>query len=239
MWSRINRDKSEIILPDPFCNADPEPKNEFVWLGYSLKLTIDFQLLFTVSRSQNKINLSRILLTEIFQYTRNILARFKIYKIFIAPVIEVFIPAYIMSPMDGRNTLNKFHHFCLSSVLCLPRSAPIIRCCIALGEPTLKTRTFQTATRLLPYFGNFTDRFAPGMTLRSGRQMLQFDDRALKNKDFCDRVVWMANTARVCPDILPQAKKFSLSFALSESQRIRRNIANKIRTRTSNQIANL
>ena len=141
--------------------------------------------------------------------------------------------------MDGRNTLNKFHHFCLSSVLCLPKSAPIIRCCIALGEPTLKTRTFQTATRLLPYFGEFTDRFATGMTLRSGRQMLQFDDRALKNKDFCDRVVWMANTARVCPDILPQPKKFSLSFALNESQKIRRNIANKIRIRTSNQTVNL
>ena len=108
----INRDKSEIILPDPFCNTDPEPKNEFVWLGYSLKLTLDFQLLFTESRCQNKINLSRILLTDIFQYTRNILARFKIYKIFIAPVIEVFIPAYIMSPMDGRNTLNKFHQGC-------------------------------------------------------------------------------------------------------------------------------
>ena len=77
------------------------------------------------------------------------------------------------------------------------------------------------------------------MTLRSGRQMLQFDDMALRNKDFCDRVVWMANTARVCPDILPQAKKFSLSFALSESQKIRRNIANKIRIRTTNQVINL
>ena len=66
------------------------------------------------------------------------------------------------------------------------------------------------------------------MCLRSGRQMLQFDDRALNTKDFCDRVIWMANTAETCPDILPQPKKFSLKFALSEAKKIRAQIKLKI-----------
>ena len=158
--------------------------------------------------------------------------RWKTYKTFIAPIIEVFLPAYIMSNTNGRNFLNKFHHFCMSSVLGVPRTACIARCCHALGEDSFVSRTFKCAVRLQVHFAKFSERYTCAMRLRSGRETLVFDDSKLAIKDFCDRVNWMAHTAKNCPDqVMPKTSKFNLDFAIKEANEIRLLIHSKIRHR--------
>ena len=64
----INTEKSELIVPPGLAGIIPGAKTEYVWLGYSLKLTKDIRLLFTETKIIARLKKSKLMVRTIFQY---------------------------------------------------------------------------------------------------------------------------------------------------------------------------
>ena len=109
MGCGINPIKSENVVPEKFCQGidlnfendkenDPniyKGKHTFKWLGYWLTLLENHELIFNEKKMMSKIMTVVSYRNEVFQYTRNIWLKYKIYKIFIAPFVELFLPMLI------------------------------------------------------------------------------------------------------------------------------------------------
>ena len=104
----INPTKSEVILPPnrQIESLGKEGKNDFVWLGYSLKLTTDMYLSFTDDRAMEKFEATQQIINDIFQYVFSPFIRWKIFKIFVSPIIEWFLFATINKPMHELAAAN-------------------------------------------------------------------------------------------------------------------------------------
>ena len=109
----INELKSEVIVPDEYQDPELKSKSSFVWLGYSLYLTSTAHLRFSPERATAKFISTKITINDIFQHINNTFARWKIYKIFVAPVLEWFNltmydkPYRITSPSNPAETFQQ------------------------------------------------------------------------------------------------------------------------------------
>ena len=115
----INATKSEVILPKNAANDDIASKIEFVWLGYSLKLTADCRLMFTETKLLARTKKSLMMASSIFQYVKSIFIRWRIFKVYIAPIIEWYLPTIAHKPRlpnSSANTLESFQHQMLTLV---------------------------------------------------------------------------------------------------------------------------
>ena len=88
----INPDKSELVVPTKYAECCELAKDEFVWLGYSLKITNECKLVFTDSKMIARFKKSLHMVRSAFQYIRSIYVRWRIFKVYICPVIEWYLP---------------------------------------------------------------------------------------------------------------------------------------------------
>ena len=197
----INRAKSEIVLAAKWRATDS--KNEFVWLGYSLELTNDLHLKFTDSRMTSRFRKALVMARAVFQYVHSIYVRWRIYRVYIAPIIEWFLATSVNKPIHDRAQRAKIESFQFQ-MLCLVTGAS--QRCSAAGlehvcaeKPVrLKLRKFAQGLSAYVYrnkydllvgqHGNTTRR-----STRSGAAASSTRWAGANHRDFGDRIFILAD----------------------------------------------
>jgi len=102
----INLAKSEVILPPSWQVEGIKSKSCYTWLGYSLKLSDSMHLCFTDDRANERFMGARRTINDIYQHVCSIFARWKIYKVFVAPIVDWFNLAMFHKPMKDFSASN-------------------------------------------------------------------------------------------------------------------------------------
>ena len=226
----INRTKSEVILENDLIEPESsslhieKSKNEITWLGYSLgikKRYKQYHLDFTATKLESKIESSRNYIDSVFQYTNNIRIRQKIFKTFIFPVIETFMPAAFLNLEKPNKCLEKFHHWCLCRTLDVSINASKDMVCMALGEKNYSQRKLLVARRLYTVLGNeFSKNYTLARTQRSGLKIYLYKNAPLAKTDYLDRIFHL-NELAIAPKSDLDKK---LTFDAKTAQKIKRRI---------------
>ena len=151
----INPDKSELIVPARYCDPnDPELKTEFVWLGYSLKVSDDRRVVFTDTKLIARINKTVSMACSVFQYLRSVFVRWRVYKVYIAPIIEWYLPTMAHKPRNAgskSNLLEVFQHKLLAMVSGACRSCNRSGLEEVMREMPVKYKIAKMAARMARY----------------------------------------------------------------------------------------
>ena len=156
----INPKKSENIVPkflhEAFktINASESKENQFAvkckfkWLGYHLILQDDGSLIFDLEMVKSRlidISNKRDLL---FQYTADIKLKLRIYKTYLAPMVEFFLPTVIQQGENANTIVHRFQHDCLCKLAgaCFTVSRQGLE--RVLLEPGVSEKAIKTARRL-------------------------------------------------------------------------------------------
>ena len=114
--SKINPAKTEIIVQAPYNDHVTLAKQEFKWLGYTLKLNTSGKLIVTDTQITKKTVSLSILLEDIYKYIPSLKTRIRIYKVWAAPVIEFFLLQQILDNTQ-RSKLESVQHKCICEAL--------------------------------------------------------------------------------------------------------------------------
>ena len=148
-----NPDKSENIVQPKYLKCSEseefETKSTIKWLGYKLKLLDNGQLVFDVEYAKSKFITATNLLKSVFQYTKNMRIRVKVYKTYMAPFTEWFIPLVLQEKAHKEDTIvHKFQNECLKMTLDLPFTASTQRTEEILNERSIKLKAARAAKRI-------------------------------------------------------------------------------------------
>lgn len=144
----VNPLKSENIVPSKFSqyidlnfeNLDVEDdgcfkgKDTFKWLGYFLTLDDHSQLKFNQRKIEDHLKYLTTCRNQIFLYTDSISVKWRIYKVFFCPFIELYLPVVIQSKIFNNTALHKFQHSSICAALGLPITASRRNLEVKLGE---------------------------------------------------------------------------------------------------------
>lgn len=124
----INPDKSEGIV-DPYSlkiiskffpelvkKGKEKVKNTFKWLGYILKLE-GCELKFSEAFTKKSLMATLSVTNQLFQFTSNMKVRWKAFKTYVIPIIEMFLIFQAQPGINTRSILHKIQHKSLSKVL--------------------------------------------------------------------------------------------------------------------------
>ena len=181
LGSDINPKKSEsIVLKDltPFIiledKTDKDPANSFKWLGYHMILNDDMLLEFDEAKIKITINAVNSFRKKAYSYTASIAIRWKVYKVYIAPFIELFLPLVIQLPSSGPKSITIIHdlqHHSLCYAMGLPWTTGRRTIEKFLGEKSIEEKAQRMANRLIEANKlerpKFSDNDEEGMELRS------------------------------------------------------------------------
>jgi len=172
----VNPLKSETIAPKayvPFIfqvnKSEKEPSNSFKWLGYFLFISDDLNLKFDEKKIIEHIKTIHKFRRQAYQYTNNFGIRWRIYQIFIAPFVELYLPLAIQHSIISITKVHMLQHESITAALRLPRTVNREKIETFLGERSIAEKAKRMATRVIkvlnlkkPIIGG------PGMSLRSG-----------------------------------------------------------------------
>ena len=195
----INRAKSEVILAKEYENEEIESKDEFVWLGYSLRLDHHGFLKFTESRMKQRFQATRLAFENTNQYLTNIAVKRKIWEVYVSSVIEWFLPVIGYHRRDNLasiNSIESFQNSTLSTALNISKyvgrkkinsiavTKPVIFKLRAMGK-RLKKHTARTSAEIetILIIGN------QGVDLRTGKQGWCAETQLCFNTLFCVKSV--------------------------------------------------
>ena len=205
----MNAAKSEIItdLQLPIIKKE-DFSDEFIWLGYSLSIK-DNQLFFDSSKFSSKKNEIRQYVREIFQYAPDLYVRRKIFMVYIAPIIDYFLPTIIMDNQNKASDLELFQKEILKRVLGVPSSCPGNQVEKVLGIDSVQSRLRKACVRYRKFIiSDLASQPAAGMRTRSDK------NNRIVNKDIASRICWQADLFK----FNKQKKKFDSSFAKNWSK---------------------
>ena len=135
----INRAKSEVLLADKWTCEHVKSKTEFVWLGYSLKIDNQGYLTFTETRMNSSFANTRRMLNNTCQYCTRTGILMKIWKVYVAPVIEWYLPVIFTKRRDAgaySHKIDSHQHQTLCTVLsCSDRLSKKDICKVACVKP--------------------------------------------------------------------------------------------------------
>ena len=116
--SSLALDKSEVIVPSRFLkHGIDKAKDEFIWLGFSLKWITPGKLNFTTK----KINGKRLKIDKFLQDILNVLHPISIRRIFFRTYIEPVIEFFAFC-LDISKNLKTYYHGWLTKITKMPRS---------------------------------------------------------------------------------------------------------------------
>ena len=196
---RIATTKSEVVLPVDWQIAELKSKIEYVWLGYSLKILANMYISITATRMNQRFEATRKITKDMYQYMESIYARWKIYKIFVNPVIEWFLPVMLTARMDSLAVKNKIEVFqmdALCDALKVPRTVNRVKLERLVREKPVRIKMMIMATRLTKH----VDRHISQLTAidsspigtRSGINLNKYP--SANHKDIGDRLMIFADT---------------------------------------------
>ena len=179
--------KSEILIDDKTLGkvgmdswTTKNAKTEMVWLGHSLKISDGF-LILTESRMRQRFQDVKNKLSNAFQYIKCEGVRMKVWKTYIAPIIEWFTPTLFLKPyhsLASSNEIEIFQQLTLSWAMKVSRNAPRDQMDQYAAERSVKYQVKAAAAKLTAHAprtdaelkAGSTAEYASTMTLRGGKQ---------------------------------------------------------------------
>ena len=150
----INELKSEVIVPEEYQDAELKSKSVFTWLGYSLYITSSGHFRFSPEKATAKFISTKQTINDIYQHINNTFARWKVYKVFVAPVLEWYNLTMFDKPFKNQSASNPAETFqqdvlCQSVKIC--RNVNRKKLEDFLHEKPVKTKMKIMATNLCYY----------------------------------------------------------------------------------------
>lgn len=108
----VNPDKSECVVPLIYVShvSTRDTKDHFKWLGYYLKLDEEGNLEFMENKVKEKLEQIGRVRDLVYQYTTMLGIRWKIYKTYLAPYIELFLPLAVQKDLKINSLVKDFQH---------------------------------------------------------------------------------------------------------------------------------
>lgn len=131
-----------------------EVKESFKWLGFRLKIE-DAQLSFCKKGVSESIRKALNLCWHIFQVSSGVHIRWKTYKTYVVPFIELFLPFQIQEGLDKATDVTRAQHSCLSNIVGLTTRNNSKRLREVLAELSVKSKAIRLSKRFQK-FGNWT-----------------------------------------------------------------------------------
>lgn len=123
-----------------------EVKSEFKWLGFRLKIE-EAQLTFCKKGVEDSIRKALKMCWHIFQVSSGIHIRWKTYKTYVVPFIELFLPFQIQEGLDKQTEITRAQHSCLSNIVGLTTRNSSKRLREVLAEFSVKDKSIRLAKR--------------------------------------------------------------------------------------------
>lgn len=235
----INPLKSENIVSEKFSelvdlnfenDTENNPaiyrrKSSFKWLGYWLVLKRDHRLDFDEGKIQQQLNMVTNFRNEVYQYTSNRWIKYRIFKVFIAPFIELGLPLVIQNSFTKITAVHTLQHrsFCFAVGAIPTCSREHLE--EILGERSVIEKARRFATRMtqslhlkLEVDGTSSDRL-----LRSSKTVA-FSYRK-SDQCFISRVLYYS----LLPEQNFKTVKFNISNISAKVARINRKISTHIK----------
>ena len=160
--SAINPSKSENVVTEDLeervevtlilmgKNSPDKPTScTFKWLGYFLTLKEGHKLVFDVKKIEARINSICFMRDRIFQFSKNMSLRFRIYKVYIAPYVELYLPLVIQSTMGKTTVVHDLQHRTLCRALNVPITTGRERVEEKVGERSVEEKAKRMASRMI------------------------------------------------------------------------------------------
>ena len=215
-----------MVPIDLFSNHLNNRPQRFFSSCLSLCVFWNGKLLFDEDFFAQKEQVIREYIADIFQYAPTLNIKLRIFKVYIAPILEYFLPSIIRSNVNQTNTMEKFQHEILCKALEIPRTANMTKILQVLKISSISEKLENACLRYRNYIGPpsgaGTESHVPARTTRSGRQL----GVKLESGIFTDRIHMIAQNAELRPKIKPN--KFSATYAAKWAATQRQNISNKI-----------
>lgn len=138
---------STQVLEHP--TVDSRFKTSFKWLGYYLELKKSGILWLDEEEVDTKLNSQEFFARKIFQYSDSLAFRWKIWKTYFSPFVELFLPAVFQKSFASRTRVHVFQHKLMCWALNLNTCASSKRLLEATGEPSVEFKAQRAASRLL------------------------------------------------------------------------------------------
>ena len=174
----INPLKSESVVPKIYAEhiklelvTEKDPACEFKWLGYHLQIDENHQLVFDEKKIKSRIESIKKFRNIAFRYTSNISIKWKIFKVFIAPFIELFLPIVIQHKALDVSIIHDLQHRSMCLALDLPRTTGRRLIEVKMGERSVEEKAKRLATRMITVLDIKRPAFEHDINkrLRSGR----------------------------------------------------------------------
>ena len=147
----VNPQKSESIVPKQFKKhillekkTEKDPDDTFKWLGFFLTIDDNCELSFNEQKIKDRIAQIEFFRDLAYQYTKSIGIRWRIWKVFIAPFVELYTPLIVQKKEHNITCVHKLQHH----TLCRVAGVPITTSRIKLEEKVGERSVFCKATRL-------------------------------------------------------------------------------------------
>ena len=160
--SAINPSKSENVVTKDLAeeveftlflrgkNSPDKPTSEgFKWLGYFLNLKEGHKLVFDEKKIETRINSICYMRDRIFQYSKNIALRIRIYKVYIAPFVELFLPLVIQSTLGKITVIHNLQHRTICRAVNVPITTSRARVEEKMGERSVEEKAKRMASRMI------------------------------------------------------------------------------------------
>ena len=193
----VNPLKSESIVPPQFKNmiklehkTEKEPNDTFKWLGYHLSLDTNANLVFNEKEIDDKIKSIEYFRNLAFQYTRNMSLRWKIWKVYIAPFVELYLPLVIQSKPHKPTSVHRLQYQTICRVLGVPVTVCRRNLELKVGEKSIEEKSQRLADRLIrcltlvrPDFGGTV-----GVSTRSMKGIVSNATNKNERNNFINRI---------------------------------------------------
>ena len=178
-------------------------------------------MLFDDDFFAQKEQIIREYIADIFQYAPTLSIKIRIFKVYIAPILEYFLPSIIRSNINQTNNMEKFQHEILCKVLEIPRTVSINKVLQVLKVSSISEKLQNACLRYRTYIAPPAEP-PTTRTTRSGRQLgVQLDPNV-----FTDRIHMIAKNAELQPKI--KTSKLSATYAAEWASAQRKNISHKM-----------
>ena len=159
LGSDINPAKSESIVLEDLAQhiiltdkTDKDPSNKFKWLGYHLLINDDMMIEFNEAKIKETINTVNSFRTKAYSYTDSVGLRWRIYKVYISPFVELLLPLVIQAPSTGpraKTIIHDLQHHSMCFALGLPFTANRREIEKFMGEKAVEEKAQRLATRMI------------------------------------------------------------------------------------------
>ena len=162
-------------------------------------------------------------MADIFQYSPTLNVKIKIFKVYIAPIIEYFLPSIIRANVNQSNRMERFQHEILCKALEIPRTANMKKTLQVLKIKSIAEKLETACLRYRTYLDREPSKPTETRTTRSGRRL----DINHSAKNFADRICMIAENGET-REKPTRNTKFSVAYAALWASHQRQNIQAKV-----------